>query len=130
MGDEHGFGKDEAYTVNLKRLVARELDMGEERQHQATRAIEQSLVLQARINEIAMQSLQAFTSSMDERQKDARIAGVRKEHKAEERAEELEETMTRQVSTINESIAGIIAILEAAGVVGASQQTSGETSKY
>lgn len=85
MGErEEGFeepkGVNDAWAVNLKMVVERAQRLEEERQGQCNRIIEQSIATQARINEIAMQSLQAFTNSMDERQKDSRIQAVRKEH--------------------------------------------------
>jgi len=125
--DEQLEGVEAAWAINLKRMVAQELNVDVERQAQLTRMVEDSRNLQNRINEIAMQSLQAFTSTMDDRQKDVGLARERHEKKLEERMEELEETMTRQADTINESIAGILSILEASGVLGASQQTSGKT---
>jgi len=116
-GIEEPEGISDAYGVNLKRLVARELDMDRERQGQESRLIELAIATQARINEISMQSLQAFTNSMDERQKDSRNAGLRKEHSTEERAKELEEVFNKTVqasSGVNSQMVGLnTAIAEA-----------------
>ena len=129
MGDEHGFGKDEAYTVNLKRVVARELDHDADLQSDTSRLNKAAVAFSERMLQVAGASVESFVNSMDERQKDTRHAGLRKEHNIEERMAELEETFNKNITATNEALSGIASMLAAAGVVGVGQQTSGET-KY
>jgi hypothetical protein len=139
---DHPDGLQDAYGYNLKGLVEREAALKEERQGQMNRMVEDVLKFRAaldaqylrdiaRIQEIGHESLQ-------ESKMDTRDAKMRKETGTEERGKELEEVFNKVVTAganqqnvaTNEAIAGVIAILEAAGllagVVGASQQTEGK----
>jgi tRNA U34 5-carboxymethylaminomethyl modifying GTPase MnmE/TrmE len=104
-------GLHEGWAVNWKRQVARELDLDETLQGQylvlREKLQDNYVKTNAEMDAIKLKNFQAFSNSMDERQKDVSLARERHEKKLEERMEELEETMTRQVATINEAVAGI-----------------------
>jgi len=110
-------GHKEAWADNIKMIVADELGKRERHESQENRAVEEALKTQARINEIAMQSLQAFTHSMDERQKDTRHIGIRKELDAEERMAELEETFNKAIQAVSEINAGTNSLIEMVGLL-------------
>lgn len=129
--DEHrdsGIGMEDAYRVNMKMVVEDVLKF---------RAALDAQYLQdiARIREIGHESLEAHNMDM-------RDSKMRKETSTEERSKELEEVFNKVVTAganqqnvgTNEAIAGIVAILEASGllsaVVGGSQQTKGKTKGY
>lgn len=147
---EEPLGLNDAYAVNLKRLVARELDLDAERQGQTTRVIEDTITFRkaldaqyiadiARMREVGNQSMESFTKQMNQMSVDNRVTGIRKELKAEERQEELEEVFNKSVQTgsnqqtgaSNEVVSGIIQLLAESGllssVVAGSQQTAGKT---
>lgn len=120
--DEHRHGEMEkppglsdAYGVNLKMVVEDVIKFRAALDAQYLSDI-------ARMREIGHEALQNHSMDM-------RDSKMRKETATEERREELEETFNKNVTSSNEAISGIISILEAAGVLGASQQTSGRTGK-
>lgn len=139
-------GLNDAYAINLKTLVEQMASLREERQGQMNRFIEDTQKFRAALDQQYLSDLagiRSLESRVRERiEQDTRDAKMRKETGTEERGKELEEVFNKVVtsganqqnagtnntaiSNINELIAGVASYLIASGVMGASQQTSGE----
>ncbi len=132
--EEEPGGLNEAWAVNMKRLVARELDHDRERQEDMGHLNKVAVAFAERMLTVAGTAVEAFVNSMDVREKDVSLARVRKEKNIEERMAELEETFNKQITATNEAISNINSLIQAlgnisggmAGVVGSSQQTGGQ----
>ena len=137
MEREEGFeepkGINDAYAVNLKRLVARELDLDRDRQSQETRAIEDTLEFRKALDAQYLSDIAGIRAMEKQMLGGHFVTIARKEQNNEERMEELEEQLSRsqnmaaqqetgvnaQMGSINqviaEAIGGAIQELVAAG---------------
>jgi len=126
MEREEGFeepkGINDAYAVNLKRLVARELDLDRDRQGQETRAIEDTLEFRKALDMQYLNDLAKIRAMEKQMLGTHFVTLARKEQNNEERMEELEEQLSRsqnmetqqssgvnaQMGSINQVISGAI----------------------
>lgn len=124
-------GTEEAWSTNMKMVVAREQALMEERQSQMNRIIEDTIAFRKSLDNQYLSDIAGIRLMEKKMYGDFHVVVGRKELKGELRDEEMEETINRNLTTSNEAISGIVAILEASGllgaVVGAAQQSSGTT---
>jgi hypothetical protein len=110
MEKEEGFeepkGINDAYAVNLKRLVARELDMDRDLQGKEGRIIEDTIEFRKALDTQYLSDIAGIRAMEKQMLGDHFVIKGRKEHKAEERAEELEETFNEQITAANQAAAG------------------------
>lgn len=112
MGErEEGFeepkGINDAYAVNLKRLVARELDMDKELQAKENRAIEDTLEFRKALDAQYLSDI-AGIRAMEKQMLGTHFITVgRKEHNNEERMEELEEQLSRSQNMATSQDSGV-----------------------